>query len=142
MDWMLSLLLLCLVLLVCFLLASLWMYRRLQLVLTLHHQQQQALRHDLDVFIDGSLGLGRTLADLEKRMAETAKRQTELEQSDPHDKSYLQAAKMLTMGAAIHDIMETCQLSQAEAELMQIMQKSQQQAWEELESSHHEDDDT
>lgn len=139
-DWTTFFLILAFVCIVALLLVSIWMYRRLQLVFTFQHHQQQMLRDDVEAFIDSTVGLGRKLSELEMRINDTAKRQSELEHSDPHDKSYLQAAKMLAMGGEIQDIMETCQLSQAEAELMKIMQKSQQQAWEELESEREHDE--
>lgn len=65
--------------------------------------------------------LSRQQQTLNRRLRLTTRRQQELELRDIGNVTYNQAGKMVAMGAASEDLMQTCGLSRAEARLVSLM---------------------
>lgn len=103
----------------------LWLFRRQRL-----QAEQQAKRDAirdrrikeidsrLDTFLDGSVRMGDQLHELSRLVTPLPDRITQLEQRDPNNFSFSQAAKLVGMGASVDDLTQSCGLSQSEAELM------------------------
>lgn len=72
----------------------------------------------LDTFLDGSVHMGHELQELSRTVSPLPDRITQLEQRDPNNFSFSQAAKLVGMGASVDDLTQSCGLSQSEAELM------------------------
>lgn len=72
----------------------------------------------LDTFLEGSVHMGDQLHELSRLVAPLPDRITQLEQRDPTNFSFSQAAKLVGMGASVDDLTQSCGLSQSEAELM------------------------
>ena len=72
----------------------------------------------LDTFLEGSVQMGDQLHELSRLVAPLPDRITQLEQRDPNNFSFSQAAKLVGMGASVDDLTQSCGLSQSEAELM------------------------
>jgi len=61
---------------------------------------------------------------LRTEVATVPDRLERLEQRDPSDVTFSQAAKLVGMGASISELTETCGLTQAEAELMSKLHRA------------------
>ena len=72
----------------------------------------------LDTFLDGNVRMGDQLHELSRLVTPLPDRITQLEQRDPNNFSFSQAAKLVGMGASVDDLTQSCGLSQSEAELM------------------------
>jgi len=72
----------------------------------------------LDTYLDGSVHMGQELHEISRMVTPLPDRITQLEQRDPNNFSFSQAAKLVGMGASVDDLTQSCGLSQSEAELM------------------------
>lgn len=72
----------------------------------------------LDTFLDGNVRMGDQLHELSRLVTPLPDRIAQLEQRDPNNFSFSQAAKLVGMGASVDDLTQSCGLSQSEAELM------------------------
>lgn len=72
----------------------------------------------LDAYLEGSVRMGKDLHELSRVVAPLPERLTQLEQRDPNNFTFSQAAKLIGMGASDDDLTQSCGLSQSEAELM------------------------
>mgnify|MGYP003577257872 CR=1 FL=1 len=72
----------------------------------------------LDTYLEGSVRMGKNLHELSRIVAPIPEKLTQLEQRDPNNFSFSQAAKLVGMGASVDDLTQSCGLSQSEAELM------------------------
>ena len=77
-------------------------------------EEQQAM-------LSGSVGLGRKLFQVATNLNQLEQSQADLQQATPNDKAIEQAAKMLQKGLSIDDVIESCQISRGEAELLRDM---------------------
>ncbi len=81
----------------------------------------QALRKEVTAVGQGAVGLGKRLQVLQRRQQSTERRQEDLEYKDVGNISISHANKLVQMGAATDELMSTCGLSQAEANLVSLM---------------------
>ncbi|MFW1677700.1 DUF2802 domain-containing protein [Pontibacter sp. JAM-7] len=90
-------------------------------------QQQKALinvlRNELHAMTNSSIGMGRRLQDVEKKLNVTASKQQELENRDPDAVAYNQAARLMQMGANVEDLVRDCGIGRPEAELMALLHR-------------------
>ncbi|MCW3150330.1 DUF2802 domain-containing protein [Stutzerimonas stutzeri] len=82
------------------------------------------LAQQLDVYFDGSVRMGERLDELNRLVAPLPDKLAQLEQRDPNNFSFSQAAKLVGMGASVDDLTQSCGLSQSEAELMSKLHKA------------------
>ncbi|MBC3764974.1 DUF2802 domain-containing protein [Neptunicella marina] len=78
-------------------------------------QLQHEAIHELRT---GSLGVGQKVQTLVRQLQETQAKQDEMEEHDPDSKLYGHAAKLAQQGASIEEIVEECELTRGEAELL------------------------
>lgn len=104
---------------------GIWLFRRQRQQVQLQAREDAArdkrikdLAARLDTYLDGSVRMGKTLHELSRVVAPLPERLTQLEQRDPNNFTYSQAAKLIGMGASDDDLTQSCGLSQSEAELM------------------------
>lgn len=111
---------------------KLWqMHQQLQAIQQVNQQQQaqqeqqkaqlQAMARRLDNYLSGSMQMGRELHELREQLAPLPDKVLQMEQRDPGGLSFIEAAKLLGLGANTEDLQSACGLTQAEAELLQRM---------------------
>ncbi|MCP1512065.1 DUF2802 domain-containing protein [Pseudomonas rhodesiae] len=86
--------------------------RILELVKRVDHYQKSAVR------------VGDEVHELRAVLAPMPDKLEQLEQRDPANLSFAQAAKLVGMGATVDDLTQSCGLTQAEAQLMSKLHKS------------------
>lgn len=88
----------------------------------------QRMLRDISIANTGSVGMGRRLLAMEKRLQDEAQKPAQPAQSDyPSDEEfqpYAEAAQLFKMGLGSEEVARRCGLSRAEASLMEMMQKS------------------
>jgi len=83
-------------------------------------QQTQKLRHDFEVMSKSTFGIGRCVKKLEQRLLES-ERKPALASSD--EALYQQAQRLVGMGASADDLVSSCGVARAEAELLVSMNR-------------------
>lgn len=90
-------------------------------------RQQQALinvlRNEIRAMTNGSIGMGKRLVAIERKLNITVEKQQELENRDPGVLAYNQAAKLMEMGASVDDLVRNCGIGRPEAELMALLHR-------------------
>ncbi len=81
----------------------------------------QLLRKEVTAVGQGAVGLGKRLQVLQRRQQSTERRQEDLEFKDVGNIAITHANKLVQMVAATDELMSTCGLSQAEANLVSLM---------------------
>ena len=81
------------------------------------------LARRLDTYQNGSVQMGEDLLELSAVVAPLPEKLAQLEQRDPTSLSFNQAARLVSMGASVDELTQSCGLTQAEAELMSKMHK-------------------
>ena len=90
----------------------------------LRDQRIKDLAKRLDDYQNGTVRMGEALHELSVTMAPLPDRLQQLEQRDPNNVTFSQAAKLVGMGASVAELTESCGLTQAEAELMSKLHRS------------------
>lgn len=90
-------------------------------------RQTQALinvvRGEIKAMSSGSIGMGKRLKSIEHRLNLTVEKQQELENRDPTQVAYNQAARLMEMGADVDDLVKNCGIGRPEAELMALLHR-------------------
>jgi len=84
----------------------------------LRDQRIKDLAKRLDDYQNGTVHMGEALHELSLVVAPLPDKIQQLEQRDPNNVTFSQAAKLVGMGASVAELTESCGLTQAEAELM------------------------
>ncbi len=84
----------------------------------LRDQRIKDLAKRLDDYQNGTVRMGEAIHELREAVATLPDRLERLEQRDPSNVTFSQAAKLVGMGASIDELTQSCGLTQAEAELM------------------------
>ncbi|HDS1802060.1 TPA: DUF2802 domain-containing protein [Pseudomonas putida] len=90
----------------------------------LRDQRIKDLAKRLDDYQNGTVRMGEALHELSVTVAPLPDKIQQLEQRDPNNVTFSQAAKLVGMGASIAELTESCGLTQAEAELMSKLHRS------------------
>ncbi len=103
-----------------------WQHRKVQALQTCLEQLQQrqekelkGLLRRLDNYLTGSMQMGKELHELREQFAPMPDKLLQLEQRDPGSLSFMEAARLVGLGATTEDLQNACGLSQSEAELLQ-----------------------
>lgn len=86
--------------------------------LRLLSQQQTLLQQALSESRQSEIGLGKKLTQLEQKLAQLRQQVDEIELLEPQSKLYNRANKLAQKGASLNEIIEECEISRAEAELI------------------------
>lgn len=76
------------------------------------------LGQKLTEYQQASVRMGEELLALREKIAQLENKQQRLEQQDVHAMPYNQASRLVSMGASLDDLIQSCGLSRSEAELM------------------------
>lgn len=90
----------------------------------LRDQRIKDLAKRLDDYQNSSVAMGDALHELRATVAPMPEKLLQIEQRDPNNLSFAQAARLVGMGASVDELTQTCGLTQAEAELMSKLHKS------------------
>ena len=90
----------------------------------LRDQRIKELAKRVDNYQNGSVQMGEDLHELRAIVAPLPDKLAQLEQRDPSSLSFAQAARLVGMGASVDELTQSCGLTQAEAELMSKLHKS------------------
>lgn len=82
-----------------------------------------ALRTEIQAMSSTTIGMGKRIVDVESKLELSLEKQFELEQRDPDEVVYSQAARLVEMGANVDDLVQSCGIGRPEAELMALMHK-------------------
>ncbi|MCT8166321.1 DUF2802 domain-containing protein [Pseudomonas putida] len=91
----------------------------------LRDQRIKDLAKRLDDYQNGTVRMGEAIHELRAVLAPLPEKVQQLEQRDPNSVTFTQAAKLVGMGASVSELTETCGLTQAEAELMRKLHRSE-----------------
>lgn len=91
----------------------------------LRDQRIKDLARRLDHYQNGNVRMGEALHELSTVVAPLPDKLLQLEQRDPGNLSFTQAARLVGMGASVQELTQTCGLTQAEAELMSKLHRGQ-----------------
>lgn len=103
-----------------------WQNRKIQALqeqlaqsLQKQERQQDNLARRLDNYLSGSMQMGKELHELREQFAPMPDKLLQLEQRDPGSLSFMEAARLVGLGATTEDLQQACGLSHSEAELLQ-----------------------
>jgi len=85
---------------------------------SLRDQRIRELARRLENYQSGTVKMGEDLQDLRSMVSPLPDKVTALEQRDPSTLSFAQAARLVSMGASVDELTQSCGLTQAEAQLM------------------------
>lgn len=88
-------------------------------------QRIRELAKRLDDYQNGTVRMGEAIHELRAVVAPLPDKLLQLEQRDPETLSFAQAAKLVHMGASIDELTQACGLTQAEAELMSKLHRTE-----------------
>ncbi|KFX70221.1 chemotaxis protein [Pseudomonas taeanensis MS-3] len=80
----------------------------------------------LDAYLAGSVRMGEELHELRRIVAPLPDKLSQIEQRDPSNLSFTQAARLVGLGASVDDLTQSCGLSKAEAELVSKLHQPKQ----------------
>ncbi|ASF13657.1 DUF2802 domain-containing protein [Shewanella xiamenensis] len=81
-------------------------------------RQREGFKREMQELRSGTIGMGRRVIELEKRLHQQSERIEESTQQDPQAKLYTRAMKMVALGAGVDELIKECELPKAEAELL------------------------
>ncbi|MGL5360976.1 MAG: DUF2802 domain-containing protein [Shewanella sp.] len=81
-------------------------------------RQREGFKRELQELRSGTIGVGRRVIELEKRLQQQSERIEETTMQDPQAKLYTRAMKMVALGAGVDELIKECELPKAEAELL------------------------
>ena len=102
-----------------------WAFRlskRLALLNREHAEAESSQKKQVQVLASGSIGMGRRLVAIEKKLNLAVEKQSEI-LSKEGGVSYNCAMELLEMGATIDDLVSKCGLIRAEAELISLLKQ-------------------
>lgn len=95
--------------------------RRLRRREAVRTEELRGLRDDMSALCAGAVGLGERQARLELQLRHLRERQEEFELQEPDSRPYAQAINLVHKGATAEEIVSTCGLTQAEANLIVML---------------------
>ncbi|MFD1384231.1 DUF2802 domain-containing protein [Rhodanobacter aciditrophus] len=105
---------------------AVWAFRLSRKVKSVQQAAKEAdlsQKKQVQVLASGSIGMGRRLVAIEKRLNMAVERQSELISKEGSSVSYNRAMELLEMGATVDDLVSKCGLIRAEAELISLLKK-------------------
>ncbi|MBU6949852.1 DUF2802 domain-containing protein [Hahella sp. HN01] len=83
------------------------------------------MRDKLNMLSDSGIGVGRKVVSIDQRLKAAELKQKELQTMDVQKVSYNEAARLLSLGAEVEDLVKVCGLTRAEADLIKALHSSQ-----------------
>jgi len=88
-------------------------------------QTLQTLQDRMEMTSGSGMGVGRKVMSMERRLQAAEQKQKEIEITDLQKVSYNEAVRLIGMGADVEDLVNSCGLTRAEANLLKALQSSQ-----------------
>jgi len=88
----------------------------------------RGLEHELQVVNSASMGMGRRLIDVERKLSSTLSLQLPTEKQSVDQLSYSHAAQLFRSGVQAEEVARSCGLSRAETSLIAMIQQSKNQS--------------
>ena len=107
---------------------ALRLYKRVNLIEEKFAQQAIALHHDLMVINEAAMGVGKRLINTEKKLTASIEKQQHLATDSAEYLPFNQAIALAEKGADAMQLVDSCGLSEAEAELVTLLQCSSAEA--------------
>jgi hypothetical protein len=98
-------------------------YRKSELERQQVSKELAAVLAEFKAFKSSSIGIGKKLMGIEQELADTVEKQQNFEFQDPNSLPYTQASRLIQMGADAEDLVNSCGLSNAEAELLMLVNR-------------------
>ncbi|MGL4749555.1 MAG: DUF2802 domain-containing protein, partial [Shewanella sp.] len=76
-------------------------------------RQRETFKREMQELRSGTIGMGRRVIELEKRLHQQSERIEESTQQDPQAKLYSRAMKMVALGAGVDELIKECELPKA-----------------------------
>ena len=105
-------------------LTLLFFYHRLSNNFSSLQNQVIKLQNEIRAINSGNLGMGRKLNQCAEEIAKVEVSHIALDTPQTSEKTYQQAGLLLSRGATIEEVVESCDIAPAEAELIAIMKHS------------------
>ena len=96
--------------------------KRLNQMKQRHEESELNQRKQVQVLASGSIGMGRRLVAIEKKLNLAVEKKSEI-LSKEGGVSYNRAMELLEMGATVDDLVSKCGLIRAEAELISLLKQ-------------------
>ncbi|MDH5444587.1 MAG: DUF2802 domain-containing protein [Gammaproteobacteria bacterium] len=93
-----------------------------------HLHEIRNIQHDIRAITAAAIGVGERVLELERRQRRLSEKQEQYDSYDPANRTYEQAIHMVKNGASAKELMEMCEISESEAELMALMHRLDQTA--------------
>jgi hypothetical protein len=97
---------------------------------SVQREQLETMQNDLRALCNAAVQVGERLNKLEqefkgvqRRQQELGTRQDQLDLAEPEARTFEQAVKLVRKGASVEEIIEICDLSRGEAELIAMMHR-------------------
>ena len=87
----------------------------------MQQKQLKELAHELQTMTNAAYGVGKRINILAGQIRELDDRQEEFDLKDQGSQSMTQAIALAQKGASIDELMETCEMSRGEAELLMMV---------------------
>jgi len=87
-------------------------------------ERLQQLEQEIGALCSASMGAGEHVVRLEQQVQRIVERQNQIDMRVNIERPYSQATQLLTRGADIEELVETCGLTRGEAELLVMMQRA------------------
>ncbi len=90
-----------------------------------YEHKLKLLSDDVSALCAGAAGVAGHLSALEQQVKRVRERQDQLDLRDPSERALEQASRMVRQGAGVDELVSTCGLVRAEAELLMLLHRAQ-----------------
>lgn len=87
-------------------------------------ERLQQIEQEIGALCSASMGAGEHVVRMESQVQRIVERQNQLDMRINVERPYSQASQLVTRGADIDELVETCGLTRGEAELLVMMQRA------------------
>ncbi len=105
-------------------LISLYFYQQAASKFQSLNKQLVQLQNEVRAINSGNLGMGRKISQFAEEIANVELGNLSQDLSQVSEKTYQQASLLLSRGATIEEVVESCDITPAEAELLGVMRHS------------------
>ena len=90
-----------------------------------YERKLKLLNDDVSALCSGAVGVGGHVNKLEQKLKRVIERQDQLDSREPSDRAIDQATRMVRQGATVEELVASCGLVRAEAELLLLLNRAQ-----------------
>jgi len=90
-----------------------------------YEQKLKLLNDEVSALCTGAVGAGGHVNKLEQKLKRVIERQDQLDSRDHSDRAIDQATRMVRQGATVEELVASCGLVRAEAELLLLLNRAQ-----------------